>query len=90
MYLGSDEVEASAATEGRCTGNLFQNNRIETSTLGVMMRDTRDTMMIGNSFTDADKNEWENSDGLLWKVNGGPVSVHVDRCIPLAHGYALV
>ena len=68
MYLGSDPVEASEATEGRCTDNLFQNNHFETSSLGVMMRDTRGTQVIGNTFIDTDKNEWEDSDGLVWKV----------------------
>lgn len=71
MYLGSDAVEASAATNGRCTDNLFQNNRFETSSLGVMMRETRGTQVIGNTFVDTDKNEWEDSDGLVWKVRGG-------------------
>lgn len=71
MYLGSDAVEASAATNGRCTDNLFQNNRFETSSLGVMMRETRGTQVIGNTFVDTDKNEWEDSDGLVWKVRLG-------------------
>lgn len=68
--MGSDPIEASAATSGRCTGNLFENNYAETASLGVMMRESRDSMVIGNTFVDTDKNEWEDSDGLLWKVIG--------------------
>lgn len=87
MYLGSDPVEASEATDGMCTGNLFENNRVETASLGVKLVDTRDTMMISNTFIDADKNEWVNSDGLLWKVNDRPnsiVLVQVDGCASCA------
>lgn len=71
MYLGSDPVEASEATEGRCTDNLFQNNRFEGASLGVNMRETRGTQVIGNTFVDTDDNEWEDSDGLVWKVRRG-------------------
>ncbi|CAM9170241.1 unnamed protein product [Scytosiphon promiscuus] len=69
LYLGSDPVEASAATSGRCTGNLFENNLFETASIGVMMRETNDNMLIGNTFVDTPKNEWEDSDGLVWKDN---------------------
>ncbi|CAN0091526.1 unnamed protein product [Ectocarpus sp. 6 AP-2014] len=69
MYLGSDEVEASAATDGMCTGNLFQNNYLEGSETGVAMTETRDTMLIGNTFIDTDNNEWKDSDGLVWRDN---------------------
>ncbi|CAB1118834.1 MEP7d [Ectocarpus sp. CCAP 1310/34] len=69
MYLGSDEVEASAATDGMCTGNLFQNNYLERSDTGVSLTETRDTMLIGNTFIDTDNNEWRDSDGLVWRDN---------------------
>eukprot|EP00903_Cladosiphon_okamuranus_P015200 g14050.t1 len=69
MYLGSDPVEASEATDGMCADNLWQNNRFEKSSLGVVMKDTLRTQVIGNTFIDTDKNQWKNSDGLLWKGN---------------------
>lgn len=70
-YLGSDPIIASAATEGLNTGNLFENNRVETAGNGIMMRDTRGSQMIGNTFADTtDASEWDDSDGLVWKVRG--------------------
>ena len=70
LYLGSDEIEASSGTSGRCTGNLFKDNYVEGSARGVYMSETRDNMITSNSFIDTDENEFEDSDGLLWTVSG--------------------
>ncbi|CAN0177951.1 unnamed protein product, partial [Laminaria digitata] len=70
LYLGSDEIEASSGTSGRCTGNLFKNNYIEGSARGVYMSETRDNMITTNTFIDTPDNEFEDSDGLLWNVSG--------------------
>ncbi|CAN0253971.1 unnamed protein product [Pylaiella littoralis] len=69
QYVGSDEIIASAATNGRCTANLFQNNYVEDAALGVNLAQTRDTMVIGNTFVDIGDNKFAGSDGLLWKDN---------------------
>ena len=70
LYLGSDEIEASSGTSGRCTGNLFKDNLIEGSARGVYMSETRDNMITSNIFLDTEENELEDSDGLLWSVSG--------------------
>lgn len=69
MYLGSDEVIASEATEGRCVGNLFQDNYIDTAAIGVNMRETNDNKFIGNTFVGVTENSWVDSNGLLWSVS---------------------
>lgn len=47
---------------------MFQNNYLDTAENGVLMRETNDNIMIGNTFVNTPENEWEDSDGLLWKV----------------------
>lgn len=68
MYKGSDPVEASAEQKGRCTNNLFKDNRLESATLGFRMSETRETQVIGNTFIDTEESTFEDSDGLLWMV----------------------
>lgn len=69
LYLGSDEIQASSGTSGRCTGNLFKDNLIDGSARGVYMSETRDNMITSNIFLDTPENELEDSDGLLWNVS---------------------
>lgn len=69
VFRGNDEAEASADLEGRCTGNIIQENYVSGAERGVDMKETDGNDMIGNTFLDTDGNEWEDNDDLLWKVS---------------------
>ncbi|CBJ26769.1 Mannuronan C-5-epimerase [Ectocarpus siliculosus] len=69
LYLGSDEIIASAATDGMCTGNLFQNNYLDGASIGVKFSETRDNMLIGNTMVGVEESLIDDSDGLLWSDN---------------------
>lgn len=63
-------MEASEATEGRCTGNIFEDNYVNNAHYGVYMREADHNRYIGNTFIDTKENEWVDNLGLLWKVSG--------------------
>lgn len=69
FYLGSDAVEASEYVDGMCTDNLFQNNYIESASLGVAMKQARDNKIISNTFVGAEESEFDDANGLLWTVS---------------------
>ncbi|CAB1118831.1 MEP7a [Ectocarpus sp. CCAP 1310/34] len=63
------EIIASAATDGMCTGNLFQNNYLDGASIGVRFAETRDTMVIGNTMVALGGSLIDDSDGLVWSVS---------------------